>query len=139
MSELVRMAELFAESKHLCQVDRAGDAYINHPRYVAGCVDGENEKAVAFLHDTVEDTDATVDEIRGLFGDVIADAVAALTRREHETYMDYIRRVKDNEIARKVKLADLKHNMDLTRLAVVTDEDLRRVKKYGKAYGFLSE
>lgn len=137
--EKIEEARRFAEKAHEGQIDRGGSAYIEHPRAVADKVDGETEKIVAWLHDTVEDTEVTVDQIREMFGDEVADAVAVLTRDKGEPYMDYIEKIKGNEIARKVKLADLSHNMDVSRLPIITDADWMRVKKYKKAYDFLSE
>ena len=139
MNDLLKKAEAFAIEKHAGQVDRAGASYIEHPRAVAGKVSGEIEKVVAMLHDVVEDTDATVEQIREMFGDEVADAVAVLTRDKGEPYMAYIRKIKGNEIARKVKMADLSHNMDVSRLPIITDADWKRVEKYKKAYELLSE
>lgn len=138
--ELVKIAEEFAEKKHFGQVDRAGVAYIEHPRTVASRVDGELEKVVAFLHDTVEDTDTTVEEIRSIFGDEVAEAVSCLTREKGVSYRQYIEKIKGNELARKVKLADLSHNMELSRLPNVTKSDIERVeKRYKKAVEILSK
>lgn len=137
MDDLLKMAEEFATEKHRGQVDRAGKPYINHPRVVADGVDGVKEKIVAWLHDTVEDSGATVSEIREVFGDDIADAVSCLTHDLRIPYMEYIRGIKKNDLARVVKLADLKHNMDLSRLDNVSDADFRRVEKYKRAYKLL--
>lgn len=136
----VKMAEEFAEKKHFGQVDKAGVPYIEHPRAVAAELDGEKEKIVAFLHDTVEDTGATVEEIRSIFGDEIAEAVSCITHRKSVPYMEYIKKIKENELARKVKLADLSHNMDLSRIPNATKRDLNRVeKRYKKAVEILSK
>ena len=137
MSDLLKKAEVFASVKHDGQIDRGGMPYIEHPRFVASKVDGETEKIVAWLHDTVEDAGATVDEIREMFGDEVAEAVAVLTHDRKVPYLDYIREVKKNEIARKVKIADLNHNMDVSRLPIITDADWNRVKKYEKALKIL--
>ena len=137
MSELLKRADAFAEAKHRGQTDKAGRPYIEHPRAVAEKLDGEIEKIVALLHDTVEDTDATIEEIRSLFGNEVAEAIGYLTHDKSVPYMDYIEHVKGNDIARKVKLADLSHNMDLSRLPVVTEKDRERVEKYKKARAFL--
>ena len=135
------MALAFAAEKHKGQVDRAGVDYIEHPKAVAGLLKEptEDEIIVALLHDTVEDTDATADEIRSLFGDAVADAVACMTHRTGVPYMDYVSGIKKNAIARKVKMADLTHNMDLSRLPDITDADRERVEKYKAAYRMLSE
>ena len=134
------MAEEFAEKKHFGQVDKAGIAYIEHPRAVASRVDGDVEKVVAFLHDTVEDTDTTIEEIRSIFGDEVAEAVSYLTRKKGVSYRKYIEKIKENEIARKVKLADLSHNMEISRIPNVTKRDIERIeKRYKKAVEILSE
>lgn len=135
----VEEAEAFAAKMHEGQTDKAGRPYIEHPRAVASMVDGETEKVVAWLHDTVEDTPATIEQIREMFGDEIADAVAAMTHDKSVPYMDYVRNIKKNPIARKVKMADLSHNMDLSRLANVTEQDLERMEKYKKAYEILKD
>ncbi len=136
---MVWQAEAFAKEKHFGQFDRAGVPYIEHPRAVAAQVETDTEKVVAFLHDTVEDTNTTLDEIRNKFGTEIADAVECLTHQKGVPYMEYIKGIQNNALARKVKLADLTHNMDLSRLPKVTEEDRRRVKKYKAAYDFLME
>ena len=104
---------------------------------VADQMDTDEEKTVALLHDILEDTSVTEATLKNLFGPEIADAVSALTRRPDETYDDYIRRLGKNSLARRVKLADLRHNMDLSRLPVVTDQDLQRAEKYRRAYRWL--
>lgn len=137
--DIVEKAYKLAEKAHAGQVDKAGKDYITHPVAVSGMLEDEEEKCVALLHDVLEDTDVTEEEIREEFSDTIADAVVAMTRGEHETYEDFIRRAKKNPIARKVKMADLTHNMDLSRLPVVTDKDLRRLEKYKRAMEVLKE
>ena len=133
-TELAKTLAVFA---HNGQKDKAGRDYANHPLAVAKSVQGENEQTVAFLHDILEDTFVTEDTLRNLFGDEITDAVVSMTRKEGEGYEDYIKRVGENPISRRVKLADLKHNMDLSRLPVVTDADRKRVQKYKKAESYL--
>lgn len=140
MSDKVLAALRFAEFMHKGQVDKAGVPYIEHPKTVASMVDGEDAKVVALLHDTVEDTGATVDEIRSMFGDRVADAVACLTYDKSVPYLEYVANIKGNDLAREVKLADLKHNMDLSRIPNVTDVDIQRVnKKYRPAFEMLSK
>ncbi len=135
---MIRKAEAFAEEMHRGQVDRAGVAYIEHPRHVAASVDGELEKVVALLHDTVEDTAATVEQLRELFGDDVADTVALLTHDKSVPYMDYIAEIGKNPVARAGKLAYLRHNMDLSRLPAPSEKDRERVEKYRKAYEALN-
>lgn len=139
MSDRLKKAIEYAELKHSGQVGRDGLAYIEHPKEVASRVDGEDAKIVAWLHDTVEDTDATVDEIRGLFGDVVADAVSVLTHDKSIPYLDYIVGIKKNDLAVKVKIADLSHNMDMSRLPEITEKDWKNHEKYKEAFRILSE
>lgn len=136
---LSRKAEEYAKSIHSHQLDKAGKPYIEHLAFVASLVAHQADEviATAWLHDSVEDTETTLDDIARLFGNVIAEAVNAITKRQGETYQDYLLRVKSNDIARKVKIADLTHNMDLSRLLCVTEQDRKRVEKYQMALEFL--
>ena len=135
---MVEKAEAFAKKAHEGQVDKSGKPYFGHPKAVAAMVEGEVEKTVAYLHDVVEDTGVTIDQIRSLFGDEVADAVDLLTHREGVPYFDYVEKIKANPVARRVKMADLTHNMDLSRLDTVTEKDLKRIEKYKKAYAMLA-
>lgn len=137
---LYQQALAIAEDAHKGQVDKAGVDYIQHPLFVASLVEGELAKTVALLHDVVEDSDWTLEDLRkeGLPEEVV-QAVGILTKKRNENYEEYILRVKQNPLARQVKLADLQHNSDLSRLANVTDRDRKRVAKYQKAIAFLSE
>jgi (p)ppGpp synthase/HD superfamily hydrolase len=135
----IELALEIATRAHKNQVDKAGAAYILHPMAVAEKVSGEDEKVVALLHDVIEDTDINEASLRILFGDKIADAVLALTRKSGETYMDFIARAKANPLARKVKIADIEHNSDLSRLQNIRQEDLERVEKYKRAKVLLEE
>lgn len=132
-------AELFAKSIHANQVDKAGKPYIGHLQAVVNNLiePTEDMVAVAWLHDSVEDTGITLDEISSLFGESVAKAVDAITKRKGESYSEYLNRVKANPIARLVKIADLSHNMDLSRLLKITEKDLERKAKYIKAKEFL--
>ena len=86
----------------------------------------------------MEDSNITAEEIRSQFGDEIGDAVDAITHREKESYMEYVKRVAKNPVVKAVKIADLRHNMQLSRLPVVTDKDIERVeKKYKPALAYL--
>lgn len=137
---LYQKALAIAEDAHKGQVDKARVDYIQHPLFVASLVEGELAKTVALLHDVVEDSDWTLEDLRkeGLPEEVV-QAVGIITKKRNENYEEYILRVKQNPLARQVKLADLKHNSDLSRLANVTDRDRKRVAKYQKAISFLSE
>ena len=99
----------------------------------------EDEKIAAYLHDVLEDTDIPAEVIKDLFGESILQAVTALTRRDDEDYFAFIRRAKENSIAAKVKMADLRHNSDLSRIAQVTEKDLERLEKYKTAMNMLLE
>ena len=137
---LYQQALAIAKDAHKGQVDKAGVEYIQHPLFVASLVEGELAKTVALLHDVVEDSDWTLEDLRkeGLPEEVV-QAVGILTKKRNENYEEYILRVKQNPLARQVKLADLKHNSDLSRLDNVTDRDRKRVAKYQKAIAYLSE
>ncbi|AMW17147.1 HD domain-containing protein [Glaesserella parasuis] len=132
-------AKLLAKQLHANQVDKAGKAYVEHLQSVAdGLVQPtDDELAVAWLHDSVEDTTISLAQIKAEFGSVIANAIGAITKRKDEPYETYLKRVKANDIARKVKIADLTHNMDLSRLAKVTEKDIARQQKYQQAKLFL--
>ena len=99
--------------------------------------DDENTVIAALLHDVAEDTDITIDELTKEFGEEVGYALSLLNHDKDVPYMDYVKALKHNDIARAVKMADLTHNMDLSRLKEVTDKDLERVKKYNEAYKLL--
>ena len=132
-------AELFAKSIHANQVDKAGKPYIEHLQAVVNNLVEPSEEmvAVAWLHDSVEDTDQSIDDLTCYFGQEVAEAVRAITKVDGEHYDEYLARVKNNPIARQVKIADLTHNMDLTRMLNITNKDLVRKEKYIKAKAFL--
>lgn len=136
---MIDIALAIAKKAHAGQVDKAGVDYIQHPLYVASQVKTEQEKAVALLHDVIEDSDVTVDDllVSGLSNEVVT-AVQILTKKKGQNYQEYLEKVKSNNLARVVKLADLKHNSDLSRLKSVTDTDYERVKKYKSAIHYLS-
>ena len=94
---------------------------------------------VALLHDVVEDTDWTIDALREQgFTEEILEALMCVTKKEGESYERFVERSKSNRFAREVKIADLRSNMDITRLNEITDKDVERLRKYHKAYNFLS-
>ena len=130
--KLVR--ELFKDRK-----DKAGKHYINHLLFVCENVETIQEKIVALLHDTLEDIEEISYKVLVFsFGINVAQSVDILTKQKNMKYKDYIKTIKGNYIATNVKLADLKHNLDLTRLNKVTKRDLERTKKYKKAYNYLN-
>ena len=125
---------------HKEQVDKSGMPYVFHPFHLAEQMQTEEATVVALLHDVVEDTDYTIDDLTSLgFGKTITDAIALMTHADGVAYMDYVREIKNNPIAKEVKLADLKHNSDLTRLDVVDESALNRREKYLKAIKLLEE
>lgn len=128
-----------AKEAHEGQVDKAGVEYIKYPVYVANQVDTEAEKATALLHDVIEDSDLTVEDLisRGIPIEVV-QAVSLLTKDKEFTYHEYLSLVKSNTLATTVKLADLKHNSDLSRIPNPTKKDFERLEKYKKAIEFLS-
>jgi len=101
----------FITRKHQGQKRRNGNPYIIHPIRVSQEVFSENEKIVALLHDVIEDTNTTIEEVEKLFGKEVSEAVEAITHRKGESYHDYILRVKENYIATAVKIADISDNL----------------------------
>lgn len=132
-------AEKLARHIHKNQLDKAGKPYVEHLQAVVNnLIEPTDEMiAVAWLHDSVEDNNQSIDELTDCFGSVVSDAILAITKIKNEPYGDYLVRVKANQIARLVKIADLKHNMDLSRLQIITEKDLARREKYVKAKAFL--
>lgn len=132
-------ARKLAESVHRTAVDKAGEPYIHHPERVAGRLDAPEEKVVGWLHDVVEDSAVTVDQIGNLFGPETAAAVDAVTHRPLETWADYLARVRKNPVARAVKISDLIDNSNMSRLPKVTRSDVERTEKYLRALRFLMD
>ena len=137
---LEELAFEIAKTAHAGQTDKAGLDYILHPLQVAAEVTTDEEKAVALLHDIIEDTDVTASELlaKGL-PDNVVEAVEALTKKYNQNYAAYLAGVKKNRLATAVKLADLKHNSDLSRLEKITQKDRDRAEKYRKAIEYLSD
>lgn len=122
---------------HAGQTDKAGEPYMGHIRRVVEGVQHPLAKIVAALHDTVEDTTLDLAAIQRRFGPKVANAVKAITKVSGEDYRTYLERVAADPLASEVKRADLKDNMRLDRLAVVTERDRERVAKYAQALEFL--
>ena len=136
-TKLTRKAMIIAYEAHKNQVDKSGVPYIYHPIHVAEQMDTENECIIALLHDVVEDTNVTFKQLEEVFSKEIIDILKLLTREENIEYDEYIKRMKNNSIACKVKIADLTHNLDKTRLDFVTEVDVKRNEKYKKALQIL--
>ena len=140
MATLERAIEI-AKLAHAGKVDKAGADYVGHPLRVMDKCETEEEKIVGVLHDVVEDSNWTFEmlEAEGFSSEVI-EALKCVTKlSKDENYDEFIERVMINELARLVKLYDLKDNMDLSRISEPSDEDLQRVDKYKKAYRLLYE
>lgn len=137
---LTKKAMKISFDAHKEQTDKNGIPYIYHPIHLAEQMDDENSICVALLHDVVEDTDITLEELkREGFPDEVVTALKLLTHDDKVPYMEYVRAVKGNPIATKVKLADLRHNSDLSRMDVVDEKALKRVEKYKEAIKILEE
>ncbi|MFV8516232.1 GTP pyrophosphokinase [Bacillus sp. SBS7] len=136
----IEIAYEIAKNVHAGQIDKAGVDYIKHPEAVASFVNTAEEKATAYLHDVLEDTEITANDLlsAGIPHNIV-EAVQVLTKEKYTPYSEYLSKVKENSLARTVKLADLKHNSDRSRLARITDKDLKRLEKYRKAIQFLEE
>ena len=135
MSTLERAIEI-ATQAHEGQVDKAGNAYIGHPLRVMAMGKTEQEKIAGVLHDIVEDTPWTFEmlEAEGFAPEIIAALKCVTKISENEDYDDFIERVKKNPLAVAVKMNDLTDNMDIRRLPYLSDKDVKRLKKYLKAY-----
>lgn len=135
MSTLQRAIEIATEA-HKGQFDKSGKDYIGHPLRVMEMGKTEEEKIVGVLHDVIEDTDWTFETLaeEGFSKEVI-DALRCVTKlSENENYDDFIERIKKNPLAVAVKINDLSDNMDIRRLPYLSDKDVKRLKKYLKAY-----
>ena len=139
MDELTK-AYFFAQKAHLGQVDKGGNDYFLHPLAVSGKVKDAPLKVIALLHDVIEDTIFTADDLKsaGFSGRTIS-AVTALSRKKGESYDDYLLRLSTNQDAVIVKIADLEHNADLSRISAPTQKDLARTQKYREKLCFLKK
>ena len=125
---------------HKEQKDKSVLPYVFNPVHLAEQMKDETTTVVALLHDVVEDTNYTLDDLAQMdFGKDVIDALALLTHEDGVPYMDYVAKIKNDPIAKAVKLADLAHNSDLSRLDIVDEKALKRREKYQKAIDYLSE
>ncbi len=137
-TNLTKKAMRLCFSAHKDQVDKSGLPYVFHPIHLAEQMTDEETTVTALLHDVVEDTAYTLDDLRDMgFPETVLAAIALMTHDEGIPYLEYVARLKGNRIARTVKLADLRHNSDLTRLDVADENALARVEKYKKAIAIL--
>lgn len=137
---LTRRAFAIACAAHQGQVDKAGVPYIHHPCHLAEGMPDELTTCVALLHDVVEDTAVTLAQLEEIFPPEVTEAVARLTHPVGVDYFAYVSSLKENPIARLVKLADLAHNSDKGRLAALSPEEGERLRqKYTRAKAILED
>ena len=123
---------------HKDQIDKSGMPYVFHPFHLAEQMADENTTIVALLHDVIEDTEYTLDDLRKFgFAEDVLSAISLMTHADDVPYMEYVVKIKTNPIAKAVKLADLKHNSDMSRLDRITQIDEERAKKYKQAIELL--
>jgi len=136
---LLKKAIEIAIGAHRGQKDRAGAPYILHPLRVMLRLESDTEMIVAILHDVIEDSSWTADQLREEgFSEEIVEAVENLTKRDGEPYGDFIERAKQSPLSHRVKIADLKDNMDMSRLSRLTEDDMTRFERYHRALQTLS-
>ena len=139
-SPLIEIAKDICLRAHEGQVDKSGVPYYKHPFHLAEQMTDEDTTIVALLHDVVEDTEYTLEDLAAMgFSERVLAAIRLMTHDEDVPYMDYVAIIRENPIARAVKLADLAHNSDLTRLDTVDDKAKARAEKYAQAIALLTE
>ena len=137
---MTRLAIKIAYKAHMDQNDRSGIPYFLHPYHVAEQMKDEVTTIVALLHDVVEDTSVTLENLKRYgFSQEVLDAIEVLTHKDGVKYLDYIRAVGANPIARKVKVEDIKHNSDLTRTTNMNDKVFKKLPTYQEALRILAE
>lgn len=130
----IEVAISIALKAHKGQVDKGGNPYILHPLAVMNRVETIEEKIVAVLHDVVEDTEVTIDQLKETgFSEEILEAINLLTRAKEDSYEEFIDKTLKNRIARNVKIADIKENMNLSRIQDPSEQDYMRLEKYKRA------
>jgi (p)ppGpp synthase/HD superfamily hydrolase len=136
---LIEKSLAIALRAHTGVTDKAGRAYILHPLRIMAKMTTDNEMSAALLHDVIEDSDITAADLlsEGIPSEVV-DAVLCLSKREAESYQDFVVRAKQNPIARKVKIADIEDNINVLRITNLTEKDLARIAKYHAAWQFLN-
>ena len=137
-TNMTRKAMRIAYQAHHLQVDKTNVPYIFHPMMVANMQKDEITTTIALLHDVVEDTAMTLEDLAKEFPDEVIEALTLLTHDRNEDYFDYVERIKSNPYAKAVKLADLTHNSDITRLEIIDEKAQRRLDKYQKAIKLLT-
>lgn len=139
-TKMTKVALKLCFEVHKEQIDKSGMPYVFHPFHLAEQMSDEETTIVALLHDVVEDSDRTVEDLRAMgFSEAVLEAITLMTHDPAVPYMDYVAQIKTNPIAKAVKLADLRHNSDMSRLETITDYDWVRAEKYKKAIEILEE
>ena len=139
-TDLTKKALKLCFEAHKDQVDKTGLPYVFHPFHLAEQMDDEISTVCALLHDVVEDTDLTLENLTEMgFPVEVTDVLALLTHDPDVPYIDYVKVISTNPVATKVKIADLTHNSDLTRLDVVDEYALKRGQKYAEALRLLTK
>lgn len=134
----LEQAIVIATKAHEGQVDKGGSPYILHPLTVMMHMHSMEEKIVAVLHDVIEDTDVTLEDLRAEgASEEILEAMDLLTRKEGEKYWDYIKKLSISKLASRVKMGDLIQNMDLSRLKTLAPEDIKRTERYKTVFEYL--
>lgn len=138
-TSLTKQAMKLCFDAHKDQVDKSGIPYVFHPFHLAEQMTDEYTTVVALLHDVIEDTHYTIDDLIEMgYPKPIIEALKLLTHDDNTPYMEYVGKIKENPIAKSVKLEDLKHNSDLTRLDNIDEKALERAEKYKRAIELLS-
>ncbi len=131
-------AVIIAAVAHSGQTDKGGENYLCHPLHIADRLKSKNEKIVAVLHDVVEDSRFTIEDISNFgFSSIVVKALTAITKKPKECYSSYIERIAENRVATVVKIIDLEHNMDITRFKTTTTKDFLLLAKYQNAWAKL--
>lgn len=139
-TKLTKKALKLCFDAHKDQVDKTGLPYVFHPFHLAEQMDDEISTVCALLHDVVEDTDLTFNDLLTMgFPSEVIEVLTLLTHNDDTPYIDYVKKIKGNKTAVKVKIADLKHNSDITRLDVFDEWAEKRNQKYAQALKILQE
>lgn len=139
-TKLTKLAMKLCFERHQSQVDKCGMPYVFHPFHVAESMTDEVSTCVALLHDILEDTDTSAEELYSMgFPSEVVEAVCLMTHDSSVPYLEYVAALKGNPLACAVKISDLTHNADLSRLDFVTEKDIQRVEKYKKALAILQD
>ncbi len=139
-TDLTKKALKLCFEAHKEQTDKTGMPYVFHPFHLAEQMDDEISTVCALLHDVVEDTDITFDDLSAMgFPQEVTDVLKLLTHEKSVPYMEYVKKISTNPVATKVKIADLRHNGDVTRLDVLDEDMKKRFEKYKQALAILTK